>query len=118
MYQWTDEDMRHRPKLVLTALEVRRRHSEAMALDAADRQNYQRERKNNRDWLNWAIQLLRPIDEMTRDEAECFMALYDPPPDWLWRGKVHIARHADSKFWQNQPEALVIQGGKIVSSLW
>ena len=31
MYQWTDEDMRHRPKLVLTALEVRRRYSEAMA---------------------------------------------------------------------------------------
>lgn len=56
-------------RLVVAALEVRRRYSEAGAVHVDQQPEVQRQRRNNTAWLDVAAIFLRPMDDLRSNQV-------------------------------------------------
>lgn len=104
--------------LVVAALEIRRRYSEAGAVHIDPQREVQRQRSANRDWQDWAAWFLRPLDFMTPEERDCVLAFFEEPDGWEWTSRAMcVADDALQKFEDGVHPSLIRQGELIASRL-
>ena len=105
--------------LYVAMFEVLRRSSEPGAISQADKVNFQRQRSANTNWLDWAADAKRYLDDLGFAERRSMEAVYWErvaiPSDKAWA--IHYADVGLEKWYKSLPDELKATGGKIARRL-
>jgi hypothetical protein len=104
--------------LYLVMVEVFRRSAEPGAVNISDRENYQRQRSNNTNWLDWYALTKMHYDKLNGNHRMCIERVYNDGAKGLCSEIMRLADDGLQKWFTSLPAELVDQGENIHNQIW